>query len=603
MQDNQGTLDVASLGEPVRIRELSFSLVTQDPDGYTIAWAAFLETVLNSTALVGVRTDTGEVLHLDLSEYGEGKITITQGADGNVYVYAGDPGHFFRYDIKHRELEDLGVAADPAGYYAAGALAPDGKFYVGSYPNATLVCCDTNTGAVENLGRMADDERQFYIHPSVAVSDDNVVYCPVGLHHKELWTYNAGTGERKQILTPDLTELQGAPQVWTGEDGQVYGKADAETFLCLPDRIETGKTAPARSRPPLMAGDKQVGAIDASGHLTLTYSRTGEVSRLETDYKGKRAWIYSVSCERDGKIYGSCALPGRSFSFDTGSGAMTDLGVLGSGHCQVYDTVSLPEGLFLSSYLGCYVDVLDPDRPIEEDVNPRCLGRVEGQERPVQWCIGPDGMLYSGTEPAKGRLGGTLMRVNPEDDSLKIWPTPVANQSIEYVAPVPETSELFCTTSISGGSSSIPTETAGCVFLWDIQKEEMVFRADPVPGTETYGRAVRGRNGLIYGLAEGKYYAFDPRERTVVHTGDLPVERLSFPQLNREPVGQQGLIVGLGDDAVYCIDPADHSARILGRHPSIGSPGKRGAHGFFVTPEGVLYYGSEATLMRYQLEV
>ena len=70
------------------------------------------------------------------------------------------------------------------------------------------------------------------------------------------------------------------------------------------------------------------------------------------------------------------------------------------------------------------------------------------------------------------------------------------------------------------------------------------------------------------------------------------------PHLNREPVGPEGLIIGLGDDAVYCIDPSDNSTRILCRHPSIGSPGKRGTHGFFVTPDGVLYYGSEATLMR-----
>ena len=195
------------------------------------------------------------------------------------------------------------------------------------------------------------------------------------------------------------------------------------------------------------------------------------------------------------------------------------------------------------------------------------------------------------------------MRVNRKDGLLKVWPTPIADQSVEYVAPVPETGELFCTTSVRGGSSAIPTETSACVFLWDTAKEEMVFRADPVPGTETYGRAVRGRNGLIYGLAEKRYYVFDPVGRSIVFTGELPVKSLRFPHLNREPVGPRGLIVGLGDDAVYCIDPADNSARVLARHPSIGSPGKGGAHGFFVTPDGVLYYGSEATLMRYRLAV
>jgi hypothetical protein len=72
--------------------------------------------------------------------------------------------------------------------------------------------------------------------------------------------------------------------------------------------------------------------------------------------------------------------------------------------------------------------------------------------------------------------------------------------------------------------------------------------------------------------------------------------------LNRDPVGPRGLIYGLGDDAVFAIDPADNSAKIVARDSSIGgAPGKRSAFGFFVTPEGVLYYGSGATLMKCRL--
>jgi hypothetical protein len=254
--------------------------------------------------------------------------------------------------------------------------------------------------------------------------------------------------------------------------------------------------------------------------------------------------------------------------------------------------------------LGAYVDLYDPAKPIKQGTNPRRVGRAEGQERPVQWCLGPDGMLYTGTEPAKGRLGGALMRVNPADLSLKVWPTPIPNQSIEYLAPIPETNELFCTTSIRGGSSAIPTEKEACVFIWDIKKEEMVFRADPIPGSKTYGRAVRGQNGLIYGVVGGKFYVFDPKARKVVFTGDLPVKYVYFPQLNREPVGPRGLIYGLGEGAVFAIDPTDNSARIVARDPSIGGgPGERGAFGFFVTQDGVLYYGAGATLMRCFLRI
>lgn len=595
------SLNFEALGEPVRVRDLTLSVITQDPEGFYVAWPGFREPSLGKAALVGVRTDTGDIIWNDLSQYGEGFVTLTRGADGNIYAYAGNPGCFLRYDVARRELQDLGVPADPASYYPSGAIGPDGRFYVGSYPRATLVCCDTRTGKIENLGRIATDERQFYIYPTVAVSDDNVVYCPVGLHHMELWAYDVRTGNRKQILPPELTELQGAPTVWTGADGQVYGKGGNTVFLCQPDRIVTGRTESERGKKPLLAGDKLVGAIDGAGKLSLTDARTGEVTSLQTRYEGRRARIASVSCERDGKVYGSCLHPARSFCYDTRTGSLTDLGILATGQHMVYDTISLPEGLFLCSYFGAHIDVYDPARPIVKGTNPRYLGNASGHERPIQWCLGPDGMLYVGTEPVKGRLGGALVRVNPKDLSLRVWPTPISNQSIEYIAAIPETGEVFCTTSIRGGTSAIPTEKEGCAFLWDTKREEMVFRAEPVHGTQTYGRAVRARNGLIYGLASEKYYAFDPKTRTVLFIGDLPVKDLHFPQLNREPVGPRGLLYGLGDDAVFSIDPADHSARIVARDPSLGSPGERGAFGFYVTQDGVLYYGSEATLMRCKL--
>jgi len=589
-------LGFEDLGVPVRVRDLRFSAVTQDPAGHCIAWAAFLEPCLRRCGLVGVRTDNGETVWHDLSKYGEGKVTFTKAEDGNLYVYAGNPAHFLRYDVAKRNLDDLGVPVKRANYFGLGALAADGKYYIGSYPTASLACCDTRTGKIANLGRMPEDPRQCYLFPSLAVSDDLVVYCPVGLHHMELWAYDTRSGTKKQILPERLARLQGAPRVWRGTDGQVYGRAAGTTFLCRPDAIEPGKSARAAKAPPLVADDKTVGSIDSEGVLQLTDTGTGQTSRVSTTYEGRRAVVWSVGCGPDGVIYGSCALPGRSFSYDPGTGKLTDLGIITKGTCQVYDVISLPQGLFMCSYFGAHVDLYDPAKPIQHKVNPRYLGCAKGQERPVQWCLGPDGMLYTGTGPAKGRLGGTLMQVNPNDLSLRVWPTPIPNQSVQYVTPVPETGELFCTSSIHGGSSSIPTEKEGCVFLWDTKKEAMVFRADPVPGTPSYGRAVRAGNGLIYGVAGQKYYVFDPKARTAVFTGALPVKRLRFPQLHGEPVGAAGLIYGLGDDALFAIDPADNSVRVVARHKSIAR-----AHGFCITPTGDLYYGSGATLMRCKL--
>jgi outer membrane protein assembly factor BamB len=498
--------------------------------------------------------------------------------------------------VQERELVDLGVPAKPASYWLGSTVGPDGRFYVGSYPAAQLVCCDPATGKVEGLGRIPTDEKERYlIHP--AVSDDNVVYCPVGLHHMELWAYDVKTKTKRQILPEELTQAQGAPQVWLAADGQVYGSAGSAKFRCRPDGIELGETKPrGPARITKTAGDIAVGNVDDEGKLALTDTKTGETTRLQTSYEGRTSEIYSVGCERDGKIYGATISPANSFSYDPATGELTDMGRISGGRIQVYDTISLPQGLFLCSYMGAHVDLFDPARPRKKGENPRYLGRVAGQERPVQWCLGPDGKLYFGTVPAKGRLGGTLTRVDPDQLAIESWPDLIPHQSIMYVAPVPETGELFCASSVQGGSSAIPTEKEACVFLWDTKTESVVFRANPVPGTRYYGRAIRAKTGIVYGLAGEKYYAFDPVKREVVFTGDLPATGAHFPGLSDEPVGPGGLIYGLAGDAVYAIDPADHSARVIARHDSL----KR-VRGFLVTQAGDLYYGAGPTLMRCRL--
>ena len=592
-----GQLEFEKLGIPATVKELSFSLVTQDPDGYYIAWTRY-EGPLRR-ALLGVRLDTGEMTWVDVGKYGFTHIVPVIGRDGNIYLYTGNPAHFLRYDITKRELVDLGCPAKPANYFGGGDFGADGKFYVGSYPATYLVSCDTNTGEIESLGRIAEDPLECYIYPSIAISDDGVVYCPVGLHHRELWAYDTRTDTKQQILPEELTEAQGCPTVWLGKDGQVYGKAGSARFLCQPDRIVTDATILGVSyhrRPPVVAGDRKVGTINAAGKLSLTDIKTGEETLLQTDYGGKPLKIFCVGPERGGKVWGGTLFPAMTYSYDIATGEITDHGRIATGSHQIYDIINLPQGLLMGSYFGAWMDLWDPDKPLEQGVNPYRFERNPTQERPIQWAMGPDGCAYVGTVPSKGRLGGALVRTNPADRSIKWWDNIVANQSIMYCAPVPATGEMFCVTSIGGGSSAKATEKEACAFLWDCAGEKIVHTARPIPGATGYGRVVTAKNGIVYGLAGAQYYAFDPVKRETVFVGDLPVKGAYFPGLSDEPVGEKGLIYGLGEDAVFAIDPADHSAKIIARHESI-----KGVHGFHVTADGVLYYGAETTLWRCKL--
>jgi len=249
--------------------------------------------------------------------------------------------------------------------------------------------------------------------------------------------------------------------------------------------------------------------------------------------------------------------------------------------------------------MGCKLDWFDPDSPRKSRQNPRRFqGLIPGYERPVQWEEGPDGGLYFGTVPAKGRLGGALVRVDPDGLEVRVWENIVPEMSIHYLASAPQTGELFGCASVGGGSSAIASLDEAEVFLWDTKTEKVVWQGKPVPGTRSYLRAVRTVDGRIVGLAGRSWYLFDPVQREVVHTGSLPVKRLRFPYLSDRPVGAKGLVVGVGDDGVFAIDPTARTVEVLARHDSLSR-----THGFLATEDKWLYYGSGSNLWRSQLEI
>jgi outer membrane protein assembly factor BamB len=559
------------LGEPVHERSLRIRCVTRDSAGAYTAWG--VQESADKFALAGIHLDSGKMEWVDTTSFGRGHIQVKAGTDGNLYIFTGLPGHFLRFDINTRQLSDLGVPAARATYWQGSAIGPDGKFYVGTYPGTELVRADPVTGKVENLGALTNKA-------------------------SELWAEDARTGAKAQILPAALTKAQGAPTVWLGIDGRVYGRVGTTEFLCKRDGIEIGIGTPAGKRVATpIAGDKQVGNIDGEGILTLTDRKTKEKTSLQTAYPGAGRTIFSVSCERDGRIYGGTVSPAVSFSYDTRTGEMANLGRLSTGPVQVYDTLSVSKGLFISSYLEASFDFFDPSKPLQKPKNPRWIATVAGQERPPQLIQGPDGMVYCGTVPAKGRLGGDLVRINPADFTDKIWSNVIRNQSVVRLASVPETGQIFCTSSTTGGSSAISTEREACVFLWDCKREAMAAILRPIPDAKSYGAVARARNGVIYGLSGNRYYALDPVRRRVLFTGRLPVRIPRYPGLCSAPAGRQGLIYGIGDGAIFAIDPADSSARIIARDPSLEK-----AFGFYATSDGALYYGSGARLMRCKLD-
>lgn len=84
--------------------------------------------------------------------------------------------------------------------------------------------------------------------------------------------------------------------------------------------------------------------------IIATNAETGEKRKLQTDYEGLAAMIYSVGDEWRGRIWGGTAFPAWAFSCDTETGKLVDHGRQTGGRIQIYDLMTTPEGLLLSSY-------------------------------------------------------------------------------------------------------------------------------------------------------------------------------------------------------------------------------------------------------------
>ncbi len=259
------------IGMPCVIKQLGVWFVAPDGKGGHMAWGDFESP--DQRAIIGANIETGETTWVDVGMFRFTHIAMTLGADGRIYVYTGNPSHFLAYDMATGELEDLGAPAEPANYFSKGQMGPDGKTYwIGSYPGTHLVSVNTETGETKHHAKIAEDPLENYIWPQLAVADDGIVYCPVGLHHKELWSYDPASGEKHQILPEEFLGEQGCPSVWLADDGAVYGRAGSTAFL--PPRPRGGAGGGA-------AGLEQARSLERRGWRRRAFHRSRRPPRAD----------------------------------------------------------------------------------------------------------------------------------------------------------------------------------------------------------------------------------------------------------------------------------------------------------------------------------
>ncbi len=611
--ENGRDYPVESLGRPVAAKDCDVTVVTGDPAGGRIAWGVVASQ--DAFGILGQNTGGGPSRWIDLAPFGNNRAAVAAWRD-SLFIITGSPLKVLRYDLACGKLEVLKEypAIVNAFWHDGYAISRDGKFYVGVYPGTMLVGIDMNTGkAFEQLQLQKDPEQKYIILP--AVDDQDILYAPVGLARPELYTLDLKTGTIRQILTPEqqkqlIADRVFRPLVYLEADGAVYTKVGSQYFRCGSENLtpcEPRKFAKfpnnLRNSSMLAVGKERVVRFGENGLLMVAGSGANAKLRyVPTDREPAGIDVFGAHEVRDGVLYGSSVFPGRIFAVDLRKMTGNDLGFITNGQIQCYDIINLPAGLVLSSYVGANLNFFDPAKPIAKGENPRHIRSLEDvdQERIQRLTRVGDHLVYGGTVPRKGALGGGVMKLDTRDFSVKFERNVIPDQSIKSMVAIPGGPLLCGASSIEGGTGAAPKAKEAELFLWDSATDRMVWHRVAVPGATRYSGLTVTAEGKVLAIAhlpaETRWLVFDPATRQISASGKLDTAHKGDFYTQPEAMGpeRQNFLFGGGELWAYAdgkIDRVFQDARLAGRSWQF----------LHIEPDGWMYFPLDTRLLRMKL--
>lgn len=522
-------------------------------------------------------------------------------SDGKVYLGTCNGGNLLVFDPRNPDagIRQIGKPAASESYIWQLTEGPDGKIYGCTYPQAKLVSYDPRTDKMDDLGRL--DPKEMYAR-KICTGKAGWIYTAIGSVKAQIVAYNTKTGERRPLIS-EADRPEGFANVYyNAVDGHAYGSAGQRHYrlyggnASIVDRKDIPHMMHQEDRP--LEDGRWFISVDPDGEWVIKDPTTGEATAGHFEYKGDGTTIFSVGNGSDGKIYGSSILPLRLFVYDPLTKTSKDLGQAVDADGQIYSFCTIADNLYMAAYPGAMLGRYDPRRPYtpgyEQDSNPlksaKRLGA--GHLRPRAMIKGAGGMLYVGSFPPYGQLGGAMAVVDPI--SLK----PVANyhniipdQSVCSLAFDEKSGLVFGGSSIGGGMGRKPEARVARFFVWNEQKKQKDADIEPWENeTAITSLCVAKGRVFIIGDKTRSLAVYDIASMKIIHRGALPFG--GVPLVSSLGLHSDGKLYGLAQDAVYSIDPDSFEIRVIARPPQTIR------HGFALSDHGI-YFSTGIHLWRY----
>ncbi|KKO54958.1 FIMAH domain-containing protein [Paenibacillus sp. DMB20] len=558
--------------------------------------------------------------------------------DGSVYI--GGNGKLYAYSPATKEMKDLGGIGEQVVY----GLSHDekGRIYFGSYPNAKAGRYDPATGEMKDYGIVGTGQS----YSRSTAYHNGSLYVGIGIEGS-IVKVNVETGAKETIALPsyggavdsgvvnqldvagkylvagigkgnsallfyDLEKGQWSDRYHLNNKGirLSYGKPGSnkvyfvqnnhlmEVDLSTLDAVDTGVTYGTFLRnaawvevpnDPDLPG-ASLATVQFGGSVAYMNLETKQVKAVPYPVKGNPIPVQTMEKGPDGRMYisGYPGGTGAAYSTETGKFENFALGQAEGMH-------AMGDKMYMGIYPGANIFELDVTKPIQNNVNPKNIFKIAGQDRPFVMTSG-EGKLFIGTIPDYGKLGGSLTVYDPAAGGAPVeFKNVVNNQSIVGLAV--KDGKIYGSTTVAGGLGIDPTEPAAKMFVWDIALGKPVKEWTPsIPGAPAVPKIISGTSfgpdGLLWAAFDGTIFAVDPATQEVVKSKTIYKDVVNYGRWRPVYIrfSEDGLIYSTLAGKVTVVDPVsmEHKTLADSQHVTLGN-------------DGNVYYTNDTRLMKIEV--
>lgn len=480
---------------------------------------------------------------------------MTTDSFGNVWFGSYTKCRLFKYSPADKKLYDCGRILSE-GAMVGITVDDEDNIWMGTMPSAKIVKYDVKGEKFIDMGSMTSEDQY-----TIGVSwYDGKLYFQHNTS-KALYVYDTKTGEKSEIpfddpsyggssklqIVGDFLIMNGNPmkifdlknQVWydsvSGTKGEYVTPLYGDIFYFMKDgyahsyNIRTKEMIKLEGLPygSYFRGAGVLFEVDdlempGLNYFNIQYSGRIQVWNFETQkMKDVNGLLQGVASETrsygfgpDGRFYDTEYMGTKAAAVDLKTGKVEFFHM-----AQPESFTTLGDKMYFGNYEGAELYILDTTKPYFQvsdpqnpENNPRIWGFMgEEQSRPFVSLATEDKVVF-GSVPGYGEFGGAISIYDPETDTVDSYRHLVKDQmpvSLAY-----KDGLLYAGTSVSGGLGILPEETDAKVFIFDMEKREVVKCVDmKIPGVTADIKGVEGisiaPDNTLVGYGRGYLYKMD----------------------------------------------------------------------------------------------